>query len=396
MIIIFNNSRALQNIFLDVVFISIVSLRWFFGAIDLQEAKRKLLHSCNTDGAFLVYENKDSSGEYSLAVRKTDKVSHYRIRKKGDQYFIDLKVTFASVQELLAHYSKPGNNSFIKTTLKRPCSKTELQSNVHAPSGVLEIDKKAICFVKNLGAGQVGVVWQGVWNAITPVAVKIIKPGLVGMTEFLEEVAAIKRLKHPNLIELYAISTKEEPIYIVTELSSKHGSLVHYLRGDGLALKLAQLVDILAQVASGMAYLEEKGFIHCNLAARNVLVCENLVCKVTDYAYGQFIFYQVQHEDFCIKWTAPEAVLHRRFTIKSDVWSFGILIYEVITYGSFPYPGMNNALVLKDLKRGSRMWRPIGCPESLYTIMRNCWKGDAELRPTFETLQWQLDEFFID
>ena len=370
------------------------SLRWFFGCIDLQEAKRKLLHSCNSDGAFLVYEYKDSPGEYCLAVRLMEKVCSYRIRKKSDQYFIDMRVTFGSIPDLVAHYSKSNDHSFIKNTLKRPCSKSEFQSNVHTLTGVLEIEKKQICFTKKLGEGQVGVVWQGVWNAITPVTVKILKPGLMGKTEFLEEVSLIKQLKHPNLVELYAVSTKEEPIYIVTELA-KHGSLLEYLRGDGLALKLSQQVDMMTQVATGMTYLEERGFMHCNLAARNVIVFDNLFCKVTDYAFGQFVFYQTQSEDFSVKWTAPEAFLHHRFSIKSDVWSFGIFLYEVITYGGFPYPGMNNALVLKTLKSGARMWRPMGCPEKLYKIMKSCWKENPEERPTFSTLQWQLDEYFI-
>ena len=373
----------------------LVFFRWFFGPIDLKDAKRKVLHSCNSDGAFLVYEQKDAPGEYSLAVKNAEKAANYRIRSRDGQYFIDLKVTFGCIQELLAHYSKPNNHSFIKTTLKRPCSKSELHPSVHRPTGILEIEKKQISFTTKLGEGQVGVLWQGVWNGISPVAVKIIKPALTGMKHFLEELEVIKQLKHPNLTEFYAMSTKEEPLYIITELA-KHGSLLDYLRGDGLSLQLTQQVNIMAQVANGMAYLEGKGFMHCNLAARNVIVCENLVCKVADFAYGQLVYHRTQAEDFCIKWTAPEAFLHRHFSIKSDVWSFGIVLYEVITYGSFPYPGMNNELVIKNLKSGARMWRPMRCPEKLYKIMRNCWKEVPDDRPTFETLQWQLDDYFIE
>ena len=369
--------------------------RWFFGPADLKDAKRKLLHSCNADGAFLVYEHKDAPGEYSLAMRNSEKVANYRIRCRDGQYFIELKVTFGCIQELVAHYSKPNNQSFIKTTLKRPCSKSELQPSVHRPTGILEIEKKQICFVTKLGEGHVGVVWQGVWNGITPVSVKIIKPGLTGMKEFLGELRVIKQLKHPNLAEFYAMSTREEPIYIVNELA-RHGSLLDYLRGDGLSLQLTQQVNLMTQVATGMAYLEGKGFMHCNLAARNVIVCDNLVCKVADFAYGQLVYHHTQTKDFCIKWTAPEAYLDYRFSIKSDVWSFGIVIYEVITYGSFPYPGMNNELVKKNLKSGARMWRPMRCPEKLYKIMRSCWKEVPDERPTFETLQWQLDDYFIE
>ena len=342
-----------------------------------------------------MYQYKDSPSEYCLAVRLGEKVCSYRIRYKGGQHFIDMRVTFGSIQELVAHYSKSSDHSFIKTTLKRPCAKSEFYYSSHAPTGVLEIEKKQICFIKKLGEGQIGIVWQGVWNAITPVAVKILKPGMMGKNEFLQEIPFIKQLNHPNLVELYAVSSKEEPIYIVTELT-KHGSLLEYLRGDGLSLKLSQQVGIMTQVATGMTYLEEKGFIHCNLAARNVIVFDNLFCKVTDHMFGQFVFHQTQNEDFCVKWTSPEALLHGRFSIKSDVWSFGVFLYEVITYGGFPYPGMSNALVLKTLRAGARMWRPIGCPEKLYKIMKTCWKGSPNDRPTFSTLQWQLDDFFIN
>lgn len=362
--------------------------------MELQDAKRKLLHSCNSDGAFLVYEHKNAAGEYCLALRNAEKVANYRIRNKNGQYFIDLKVTFGCVQDLVAYYSKPHDHSFINIILKRPCSKSELQPGIHVPTGVLEVEKKQICFVKKLGEGEVGVVWQGVWNGITPVAVKVIKPGLTGMAEFLEEVSLIKQLKHPNLVELYAVSTKQEPIYVITELT-RHGNLLEYLRRDGLALKFPEQINIMSQVAAGMAYLEARGFLHCGLAARNVIVFDNLVCKVTDFAFGQFVFHQTQSKDFCIKWTAPEAILHQRFSIKSDVWSFGIVLYEVITYGSFPYPGMNNKVVMKTLRSGSRMWRPMGCPEKLYKIMKTCWIDDPECRPTFHTLKWQLEDYFI-
>ena len=95
-----------------------------------------------------------------------------------------------------------------------------------------------------------------------------------------------------------------------------------------------------------------------------------------------------------IKWSAPETLLYHRFTIKSDVWSFGILLYEIVTYGRFPYPGMSNAQVLEaTIGQGYRMPGPMGCPDQLYEIMRECWRDDPELRPTFETLQRKLEDF---
>ena len=148
-----------------------------------------------------------------------------------------------------------------------------------------------------------------------------------------------------------------------------------------------------------MAYLEEQNYIHRDLAARNILVGEHLICKVADFGLAHVIdedIYEAQPEEkIPIKWTAPEAALHNRFTIKSDVWSFGVMLYEIITYGRFPYPSMTSGEVLEALQQGYRMPRPMGCPDKLYDIMLKCWGHEPANRPTFETLQWQLEEFFI-
>ena len=176
----------------------------------------------------------------------------------------------------------------------------------------------------------------------------------------------MKKLRHPKLIQLYVVCAQEEPIYIVTELM-KHGSLLEYLRGDRQSLQLPQLIDMGAQVAAGMAYLEEKNCIHRDLAARNILVGEHLICKVADFGLAHVIDEDIYEAHtgakFPIKWTAPEAAMYNRFTIKSDVWLFGILLYELITYGRFPYPEMNNAPTLEAVVNGYCMPCPANCPE---------------------------------
>ena len=146
-----------------------------------------------------------------------------------------------------------------------------------------------------------------------------------------------------------------------------------------------------------MVYLEEKNCIHRDLAARSIIVGENLICKIANFEIARVIdediFYEIQSETrFAAKWTAPEAAYYKRFTIKSDVWSFGIVLYEIITYGSFPYPGMTNVEVLDQVKEGYRMSQPRGCPDKLYDIMLNCWQEEPANRPVFETLQRQLED----
>lgn len=146
-----------------------------------------------------------------------------------------------------------------------------------------EIDRASLKLKEKLGAGQFGEVWEGVWNNLTPVAIKSLKEGSMDKDQFLAEASIMKKLRHDKLIKLYAVVTLEEPILIVTELM-KNGSLLDYFRiGDGRSLKFPLLVDICAQVAQGMAFLESKNFIHRDLAARNILVGENAIVKIADF-----------------------------------------------------------------------------------------------------------------
>ena len=244
--------------------------------------------------------------------------------------------------------------------------------------------------------GQFSEVWEGIWNGTTPVAVKVPKPEKPS-NEFLQEANIMKKIQHPKLLQLYAVCTKDEPVYIVTELM-KPGDLLDYLRGDGRSLKLPQLIDMAAQVANGMAYLEENKYIHLDLAGRNILVGDSNVTKVAGFGQVKVLeqdFYELpERYKFPIKWTAPEAILNNHFSIQGDVWSFGIVLYEIITYGHFPYPGMTNAEVLEKVVTGYHMPLPQGCPKALYNIMVECWREESSNRPTFKNLQLHLEEFF--
>jgi len=189
--------------------------------------------------------------------------------------------------------------------------------------------------------------------------------------DFLAEAQIMKKLRHPKLVQLYAVCTLEEPIYIITELM-KHGSLLEFLQGKGRGLKLPQLIDMSAQIAAGMAYLESQNYIHRDLAARNILVGENNIVKIADFGLARLIK-EDEYEArvgarFPIKWTAPEAANYSKFSIKSDVWSFGILLTELVTYGRIPYPGMTNAEVLHQVEHGYRMPCPPGMHMSQITV----------------------------
>ncbi|XP_059140583.1 tyrosine-protein kinase Src42A-like [Physella acuta] len=378
---------------------SLESEAWYFGKIKRVEAEKKLLSPENEHGAFLIRDSESRRNDYSLSVRDGDTVKHYRIRQLDEGgFFIARRVTFRALSELVDHYSADSDGLCVN--LRKACSQIEKPQTVglsYNTKDQWEIPKSSLKLIRKIGHGQFGEVWEGLWNNTTPVAIKTLKSGTMDPKDFLAEAQIMKKLRHPKLIQLYAVCTQDEPIYIITELM-KNGSLLEYLQGKVRVLPFPSLVDIGAQIACGMAYLESQNYIHRDLAARNILVGDNNNVKIADFGLARVIK-EDEYEArvgarFPIKWTAPEAANFNRFTIKSDVWSFGILLTEIVTYGRVPYPGMTNAEVLHQVEHGYRMPCPPNCPKPLYEIMLDCWRKEEIERPTFETLQWKLEEFF--
>ncbi|XP_015714203.1 tyrosine-protein kinase Fyn [Coturnix japonica] len=434
---------------------SIQAEEWYFGKLGRKDAERQLLSFGNPRGTFLIRESETTKGAYSLSIRdwdevRGDNVKHYKIRKLDNGgYYITTRAQFETLQQLVQHYSERAAGLCCRLVV--PCHKgmprlTDLSVKT---KDVWEIPRESLQLIKRLGNGQFGEVWmekadglcfnltviatnntpqtvglakdawevardslfleqklgqgcfaevwRGTWNGNTKVAIKTLKPGTMSPESFLEEAQIMKKLRHDKLVQLYAV-VSEEPIYIVTEYMSK-GSLLDFLKdGEGRALKLPNLVDMAAQVAAGMAYIERMNYIHRDLRSANILVGNGLICKIADFGLARLIedneYTARQGAKFPIKWTAPEAALYGRFTIKSDVWSFGILLTELVTKGRVPYPGMNNREVLEQVERGYRMPCPQDCPISLHELMIHCWKKDPEERPTFEYLQGFLEDYF--
>ncbi|CAH8863879.1 unnamed protein product [Trichobilharzia szidati] len=379
---------------------------WYFRSISRKDSERLLLLKGNIRGTFLVRASETTNGALSLSVRDTEQqrgetVKHYKIRQfteTGDVY-ITTKQVFPDLKSLVKHYSTQSDG--LCCCLTRPCPRpppvpTDLS---RLTRDQWEISRSSLKLIELLGAGQFGEVWRGKWNETIEVAVKTLKQGTMTKEEFLKEARIMKQLHHPRLVRLYAVVTAE-PIYIVTELMS-NGSLLKYLRdGQGKELGLKPLIDMMAQIASGMAYLEKEHYIHRDLAARNILVGENNIVKVADFGLARIIdsanetYTAKQGAKFPIKWTAPEAALMGRFTIKSDVWSFGIVIYEIITYGQVPFPSMNNTETLQQVENGYRMPCPVNCPSAIYEIMLNTWDAKPERRPTFAFLCNYFEDYF--
>uniref|UniRef100_A0A667IDH2 Tyrosine-protein kinase n=1 Tax=Lynx canadensis TaxID=61383 RepID=A0A667IDH2_LYNCA len=373
---------------------------WFFKDITRKDAERQLLAPGNSAGAFLIRESETLKGSFSLSVRDYDPVhgdviKHYKIRSLDNGgYYISPRITFPCISDMIKHYQKQSDG--LCRRLEKACISPKPQKPWDKDAW--EIPRESIKLVKRLGAGQFGEVWMGYYNNSTKVAVKTLKPGTMSVQAFLEEANLMKTLQHDKLVRLYAVVTREEPIYIITEYMAK-GSLLDFLKSDeGGKVLLPKLIDFSAQIAEGMAYIERKNYIHRDLRAANVLVSESLMCKIADFGLARVIedneYTAREGAKFPIKWTAPEAINFGCFTIKSDVWSFGILLYEIVTYGKIPYPGRTNADVMTALSQGYRMPRMENCPDELYDIMKMCWKEKAEERPTFDYLQSVLDDFY--
>ncbi|XP_015263547.1 PREDICTED: tyrosine-protein kinase Lck [Gekko japonicus] len=372
---------------------------WFFKAISRQDAERQLLTAGNIHGAFLIRESESTKGSFSLSVRDFDQnqgevVKHYKIRNMDNGgFYISPRIPFDSLHKLVEHYTH--HTDGLCTLLGKPCQTQKPQKPWWQDEW--EVPRETLKLVEKLGAGQFGEVWMGFYNGHTKVAVKSLKQGSMSPEAFLAEANLMKKLRHQRLVRLYAVVT-QKPVYIITEYMEK-GNLVDFLKGEeGLRLTIYKLLDMAAQVAEGMAFLEKKNYIHRDLRAANILVSETLCCKIADFGLARLIeddeYTAQEGAKFPIKWTAPEAINYGTFTIKSDVWSFGILLTEIVTYGRIPYPGMSNPEVIQNLERGYRMPPPDNCPDELYKLMLQCWKDSPEQRPTFEYLKAVLEDFF--
>ncbi|XP_057588038.1 ephrin type-A receptor 1 isoform X1 [Hippopotamus amphibius kiboko] len=252
-----------------------------------------------------------------------------------------------------------------------------------------------------IGEGEFGEVYRGSLRLPSQdsktVAIKTLKDTSPDgqWWNFLREATIMGQFNHPHILHLEGVVTKRKPIMIITEFM-ENGALDAFLREREDQLVPGQLVAMLQGIASGMNYLSDHNYVHRDLAARNILVSQNLCCKVSDFGLTRLLdnfdgTYETQGGKIPIRWTAPEAIAHRMFTTASDVWSFGIVMWEVLSFGAKPYGEMSNQEVMKSIEDGYRLPPPLDCPAPLYELMKNCWAYNHARRPPFHRLQAQLE-----
>ncbi|XP_074428664.1 cytoplasmic tyrosine-protein kinase BMX [Larus michahellis] len=377
---------------------SIANHDWYAGNISRAQCEQ-LLRQKGKEGAFMVRKS-SQAGMYTVSVfskvseSKKGTVKHYHVHKTPDnKYYLAENYCFESIPKLI-HYHQH-NSAGMVTRLRHAVSTqvNKVPTTASLGNGIWELKREEIVLLRELGSGQFGVVYLGKWKRQYDVAIKMIKEGAMSEDEFIEEAQTMMKLNHPKLVRLYGVCSKLYPIYLVTEYMP-NGCLLSYLRSHGKELQPLQLLEICYDVCDAMAFLESCQFIHRDLAARNCLVDSNLTVKVSDFGMTRYVLDDLYISSlgtkFPVKWSAPEVFHYTKFSSKSDVWAFGILMWEVFTLGKQPYELYDNIQVIEKVTQGYRLYRPQLVSDVIYQIMYNCWHELPEKRPAF----FQLLSFF--
>ncbi|XP_060537797.1 focal adhesion kinase 1 isoform X10 [Pantherophis guttatus] len=262
-----------------------------------------------------------------------------------------------------------------------------------------EIQRERIELGRCIGEGQFGDVHQGVYvtpeNPAMAVAIKTCKNCTSDSIreKFLQEALTMRQFDHPHIVKLIGVIT-ENPVWIIMELCTQ-GELRSFLQVRKYSLDLASLILYAYQLSTALAYLESKRFVHRDIAARNVLVSSTDCVKLGDFGLSRYMedstYYKASKGKLPIKWMAPESINFRRFTSASDVWMFGVCMWEILMHGIKPFQGVKNNDVIGRIENGERLPMPPNCPPTLYSLMTKCWAYDPSRRPRFTELKAQLN-----
>uniref|UniRef100_A0A8C7CWF8 Proto-oncogene tyrosine-protein kinase receptor Ret n=1 Tax=Oncorhynchus kisutch TaxID=8019 RepID=A0A8C7CWF8_ONCKI len=294
-----------------------------------------------------------------------------------------------------------------------------------------EFPRKNLVLGKTLGEGEFGKVVKATAFRLkgkagyTTVAVKMLKDHASHseLRDLLSEFTLLKQVNHPHVIKMYGACSQDGPMYLIVEYA-KYGSLRNFLREsrkvgpsymsgndanrnssylenpDERALTMGDLISFTWQISRGMQYLAEMKLVHRDLAARNVLVAEGRKMKISDFGLSRDVYEEDSYVKrskgrIPVKWMAIESLFDHIYTTQSDVWSFGVLLWEIVTLGGNPYPGIAPERLFNLLKTGYRMEKPENCTEEMYNLMLRCWKQESNKRPIFIDISKELEKMMV-
>ncbi|KAJ7307442.1 hypothetical protein JRQ81_009462 [Phrynocephalus forsythii] len=286
-------------------------------------------------------------------------------------------------------------------------------SNMYVPDE-WEVPREKITVLRELGQGSFGMVYEGVAQGLeeggqeTKVALKTVNE-LATMRErieFLNEASVMKAFRCHHIVRLLGVVSQGQPVLVIMELMTR-GDLKSYLRSlrpeaennPGLPPpSLRDMIQMAGEIADGMAYLNAKKFVHRDLAARNCMVSEDFTVKIGDFGMTRDIYETDYYRKggkglLPVRWMSPEALKDGLFNTHSDIWSFGVVLWEIVTLAEQPYQGMSNEQVLHFIMDCGVLERPENCPEKLHELMRWCWQQNPRLRPSFIEILESIQEF---
>ena len=277
------------------------------------------------------------------------------------------------------------------------------------------ISRENITHISELGQGNFGMVMKGEARGVvsdqssTLVAIKFLKEGsnTDARDDFLHEAVVVNQFDHPNILKLLGVCFDQEPYFITFEYM-EFGDLNKYLRNKTISvsqlsssLTVQQSVDMAIDIAAGLEYLAKHHFVHRDLATRNCLINEKLLVKIADFGLSKDVYsrdyYRLEERSLLpIRWMPPEAILFCKFSTQSDIWSFGVVLWEIFAGGVQPYYTCSNDEVVKFVTNNGMLMCPAGCPRSLYKLMADCWAAVPESRPTASEIYTKLYEWNPD